>query len=168
MLLVLDWSILGEERSGLGLLAERSALRVHGVHWLNRVAERSLLRESEAAQSELAHLLVGAPLTSVLLSESPVLDLQELANTASHSLLCAAEAEEHKKWDYQEEECSLEDVASLVVFTPLSRTLSTPVATHSPLSSVMSPSSLVASTLALVRWLGWARLGFSGWTSTSD
>lgn len=176
VVVVLGWSSLGEERSLLALLAERSALWVSWIHWLNRVAKRSLLRESKAAQSELAHMLVGVPLTAVLLSEPSVLDLEELANSASHSLLGAAETEEHDKWDHQEEEDSLEDVASPVVFSPVSETLSSPTGwtMSTPVSrTVSAPMSWVMSTPVTthspaMRTSGRTSLRLSGWTSTTD
>jgi hypothetical protein len=135
VLLVLSWTCLGEERSGFGVLAERSGL--HWVHWLNRVSQRKLLRKSETTEGQLTDTLVGAPLTTELLSESSVLDLQKLTDSTNHSLLCASKSEEHEKGNHQEEEDCLEDVAPLVVSSPLSRAMSTPVATHILVSSVV-------------------------------
>jgi hypothetical protein len=89
-MVVMNWCLFYEEWCSLSLMAKRSALGCHGIDWLHRVAKGGLLREDQSAKSELGHLMVHNPLTSELLSESAVLDLQQLTNTASDSLLGTA------------------------------------------------------------------------------
>lgn len=108
--------MLSEERSGVGLLvAERSALGWLRIDWLDRVAQRSLLRERQPAEGELRHMPVHRPFAAELLSEPAVLDVQDLADSAGDSLLGAAEAQEHEQWDDQEEHDELAGAAALVV-----------------------------------------------------
>lgn len=94
---VLDLGVarLGEKRSRL-MVAKRSPLAHLWVHWLGRVAERSLLRGVEAAEGELGDLVVGGPLAAELLAEPAVLDLEQFSDSSGHAFLGTAHAEQHQ------------------------------------------------------------------------
>jgi len=192
-MVVVGWSLLSEERSCLGLLAERSTVCSHWVDWLRWIAESSLLRECQSAEGEFGDLVVDSPLAAELLSESSVFDFEELAHSFSDLLLGAAEAEEHAQRDHKEEDHKLEDATSLVMAPLLFLEPSTSVHSVSvspmvsTLMSTMVSSCVSAMTSPVLRssvrsaerwswdrtwvdcssWESWSGLAYTSWSRCS-